>query len=70
MREHDDKHQKKRLPAHELGSGNISADLGLPNAEEHQLEAALIVQKRVGWAEPRKRRAHVADSNKKAWARR
>ena len=36
--------KKKRLPAHEVGSGNIFADLGLPNAEEHQLKAALIVQ--------------------------
>jgi len=26
------------------GSGNIFADLGLPNAEEHQLKAALVVQ--------------------------
>ncbi len=35
---------KKTLPAHEVGSGNIFADLGLPNAEEHQLKAALVVQ--------------------------
>jgi predicted XRE-type DNA-binding protein len=35
---------KKGLPAHEIGSGNIFADLGLPNAEEHQLKAALVVQ--------------------------
>ena len=35
---------KKKLPPHEKGSGNIFADLGLPNAEEHQLKAALIVQ--------------------------
>jgi len=35
---------KKTLPAHEIGSGNIFADLGLPNAEEHQLNAALVVQ--------------------------
>jgi len=35
---------KKKLPAHEIGSGNIFADLGLPNAEEHQLKAALVVQ--------------------------
>jgi predicted XRE-type DNA-binding protein len=35
---------KKKLPAHEMGSGNIFADLGLPNAEEHQLKAALVVQ--------------------------
>ncbi|BBO04462.1 transcriptional regulator [Bradyrhizobium ottawaense] len=35
---------KKRLPAHTTGSGNIFADLGLPNAEEHQLKAALVVQ--------------------------
>ena len=35
---------KRNLPAHEVGSGNIFADLGLPNAEEHQLKAALVVQ--------------------------
>jgi predicted XRE-type DNA-binding protein len=35
---------KKKLPAHEVGSGNIFADLGLPNAGEHQLKAALVVQ--------------------------
>ena len=35
---------KKKLPAHAKGSGNIFADLGLPNAEEHQLKAALLVQ--------------------------
>jgi hypothetical protein len=35
---------KKTMPAHEIGSGNIFADLGLPNAEEHQLKAALVVQ--------------------------
>jgi len=35
---------KKALPAHEIGSGNIFADLGLPNAEEHQLKAALVIQ--------------------------
>ena len=35
---------KKKLPAHTRGSGNIFAELGLPNAEEHQLKAALVVQ--------------------------
>jgi len=35
---------KNKLPAHKKGSGNIFADLGLPNAEEHQLKAALVVQ--------------------------
>ena len=35
---------RKKLPAHEKGSGNIFADLGLPDAEEHQLKAALVVQ--------------------------
>lgn len=34
----------KKLPVHEVGSGNIFADLGLPNAGEHKLKAALIVQ--------------------------
>jgi predicted XRE-type DNA-binding protein len=34
----------KKLPAHDIGSGNIFADLGLPNAEEHQLKAVLVVQ--------------------------
>ena len=36
--------RKKKLPAHEGGSGNIFADIGLPNAEEHLLKAALVVQ--------------------------
>lgn len=36
--------KKAALPAHEVGSGNIFADLGLPNADEHQLKAALVVQ--------------------------
>jgi predicted XRE-type DNA-binding protein/phage-related protein len=35
---------RKKLPTHEKGSGNIFADLGLPNAEEHQLKATLVVQ--------------------------
>jgi predicted XRE-type DNA-binding protein len=35
---------RKKLPAHEVGSGNVFADLGLPNAEEHQLKAVLVVQ--------------------------
>jgi predicted XRE-type DNA-binding protein len=35
---------RNKLPAHEKGSGNIFADLGLPNSEEHQLKAALVVQ--------------------------
>jgi len=35
---------KKPLPAHDIGSGNIFADLGLPNAEEHLLKASLVVQ--------------------------
>nr|WP_157043698.1 helix-turn-helix transcriptional regulator [Nitrobacter hamburgensis] len=35
---------KKKLPAHTKGSGNIFADLGLPNAEEHHLKAALVLQ--------------------------
>src|SRR5258708_27182187 len=35
---------RKKLPSHRKGSGNIFADLGLPNAEEHQLKAALVVQ--------------------------
>jgi predicted XRE-type DNA-binding protein len=32
------------VPAFEIGSGNIFADLGLPNAEEHLLKASLVVQ--------------------------
>ena len=35
---------KKKLPAHIRGAGNIFADLGLPNAAEHQLKAVLVVQ--------------------------
>lgn len=33
----------KMLPAHEIGSGNIFADLDVPNPEDHQLKAALVV---------------------------
>lgn len=36
--------QNKTLPAHELGTGNIFADLGLPNAEDHRAKAAVVVQ--------------------------
>ncbi len=32
---------RKKLPAHEIGTGNVFADLGLPNAKEHQLKAVL-----------------------------
>ena len=32
------------MPAHDIGNGNIFADLGLPNADEHQLKAALVIQ--------------------------
>lgn len=35
---------RKKLPPHTVGSGNIFADLGLPNAEEHQLKAGLLIQ--------------------------
>jgi hypothetical protein len=35
---------EKKLPAHEGGSGHIFADLALPNAEEHELKAALVVE--------------------------
>ncbi|WP_275173692.1 helix-turn-helix domain-containing protein [Bradyrhizobium sp. CSS354] len=36
--------KKKKLPAHSRGSSNSFADLGLANAQEHQLKAALVVQ--------------------------
>lgn len=36
----------KALPAFETGSGNIFADLGLPNAGEHLLKASLVAQLR------------------------
>jgi predicted XRE-type DNA-binding protein len=35
---------KRKLPAHTKSSGNIFADLGLPNAEEHLLKATLVVE--------------------------
>jgi len=35
---------RNALPAHTRGSGNIFADLGLPDAEEHELKATLVVQ--------------------------
>ena len=36
--------KEEPLPKFEVGSGNIFADLGLPNAEEHLLKAQLVVQ--------------------------
>ena len=41
-REHE--HAQKEIAGPRIRSGNIFADLGLPNAEEHQLKAALVVQ--------------------------
>lgn len=35
---------KKPLPEFDVGSGNIFADIGLPNAEEHLLKAGLVVR--------------------------
>ena len=36
--------REEPLPAFEVGSGNIFADIGLPNAEEHLLKAGLVVR--------------------------
>ena len=36
--------RKKKTRAYEISSGNIFADLGLPNAQEHLLKASLVVQ--------------------------
>lgn len=33
-----------RLPAHSVGSYKIFTELGLPNAEEHQLKAAFVAE--------------------------
>jgi predicted XRE-type DNA-binding protein len=33
---------KKKLPEHELSSGNVFADAGLPNADDHLLKAKLV----------------------------
>jgi predicted XRE-type DNA-binding protein len=44
MRSRSQPIKKQKLPAFEVGSGNIFADLGLPNADEHLLKAALVVQ--------------------------
>jgi predicted XRE-type DNA-binding protein len=33
---------KKRRIEHEVGSGNVFADIGLPNAEEHLIKAQLV----------------------------
>lgn len=33
---------KKKI-GHEMGSGNVFADIGLPNAEEHLVKAQLVV---------------------------
>ncbi|HTB02997.1 MAG TPA: helix-turn-helix transcriptional regulator [Bradyrhizobium sp.] len=34
----------KKLPAHERGSGNIFADLGLPDADNHFLKAQIVAE--------------------------
>jgi predicted XRE-type DNA-binding protein len=36
--------KKEPLPKFDVGSGNIFADIGLPNPEEHLLKAQLVVQ--------------------------
>jgi len=36
--------RKEPLPAFEVSSGNIFADIGLPNAEVHLVKAGLVVQ--------------------------
>jgi predicted XRE-type DNA-binding protein len=36
--------KKKKLPAHEAGSGNIFADLGLPDAEDLLLKSQIVVE--------------------------
>ena len=36
---------RKKLPAHEIGTGNVFADLGLPNAEEHLQLKRLIAER-------------------------
>jgi predicted XRE-type DNA-binding protein len=36
--------KKRPSPEFEIGSGNIFADIGLPNPEEHLLKAQLVVQ--------------------------
>jgi hypothetical protein len=45
-------HQEK-IPAHTKGSGNIFADLGLRNAEERQLKAVQVIQRKRLMAERR-----------------
>jgi predicted XRE-type DNA-binding protein len=35
---------KKKLPAHEKGSGNVFADLGLPDADNHFLRAQIVAE--------------------------
>lgn len=34
----------KKLPAHEVGSGNIFADLGLPDSEELLLKSQIVAE--------------------------
>jgi predicted XRE-type DNA-binding protein len=36
--------KKKKLPAHDVGSGNIFADLGLPDAEDLLLKSQIVVE--------------------------
>jgi predicted XRE-type DNA-binding protein len=32
----------KKMPKHHVGGGNVFADLGLPNADEHLIKAQLV----------------------------
>ena len=34
----------KKLPSHEVGSGNVFADLGLPDAGEHYVKAQIVAE--------------------------
>ena len=36
--------KKTALPAHDVGSGNVFADLGLPDAESHLLKAQIVAE--------------------------
>ena len=34
----------KKLPVHDVGSGNVFADLGLPDAGEHYVKAQIVAE--------------------------
>jgi predicted XRE-type DNA-binding protein len=50
----------KKKTGYELGSGNVFADLGLPNAEEHLIKAQLVYKIEIVMKERKLKQAEAA----------